>query len=742
MEIFYHQPAKAWEEALPAGNGTLGCMLFGGIEQEHLQLNEDSVWSGGPRDRINPDSAKALPEIRRLLRAGKIPEAEELALCALSGTPYSQRTYQTLGDLYMDFPELDPLQVNHYRRSLDLDHGILQVKFSIGDTWYTRKIFASYPDQVLVIQLQAEGREKLRFRCRMDRNRALDQSGHLGNDSIFFTGHNGEDGIAFSCMLRCIDTDGAAQVLGDFLLIENAEYATLCLCASTSFRAEHPIDECTIKLKKAGELGREKLLSRHSADFFEHMKTTRLELGEREKDEIPTDKRLFDYQNGTIDPGLEALYFQYGRYLLLSSSRPGSLPANLQGLWNSEYYPPWDSKYTININTEMNYWPAEICGLSECHLPLFDLLNRMKITGKETAMRMYGCRGFTAHHNTDIWADTAPQDQYIPASYWPMGAAWLCTHIWRHYQYTLDTKFLSEEFDTLQECVLFFEDYLEKNSDGYFVTNPSVSPENTYILPNGASGCICIGSTMDEQILRELFSNFLFAAQTLSINNEIVEKAKIILPHLRPTQIGSDGRLLEWEGEYGEAEPGHRHISHLYGLAPGKEICPDHTPDKALAAKRTLEYRLSHGGGHTGWSRAWITLLWARLQEGGAAYENLHTLLARSTFPNLMDNHPLKNGYVFQIDGNLGAITAIAEFFVQAKDGFIRLTPALPPCWETGRITGIALPGAARIDLEWKEGNLKKAIICSDYFWKNTIRYRDVTYSVSLNPGEPYIIIV
>lgn len=740
MELFYQQPAAVWEEALPAGNGTLGCMLFGGAAHEHLQLNEDSVWSGGPRDRINPDSAKMLPQIRRLLRAGKIPEAEELALCALSATPYSQRTYQTLGDLYLDFPELETAQVENYRRSLDLQRGLLDVRFTIGNTQYTRNAFISYPDQVLTIRLSTRGSDKLRFRSRMDRNRALDSSGHSGKDCIHFSGHNGEDGIAFSCMLRCIETDGNVQAVGDFLLIENATQATLCLSAATSFRTDDPLALCITRLAEAKKQGYENLLSRHLMDFNAHMETVRLELDNADKDGIPTDRRLDAYKNGESDPGLEALYFQYGRYLLLSSSRPGSLPANLQGIWNQEYYPPWDSKYTININTEMNYWPAEICGLSECHLPLFALLERMKHSGKETAERMYGCRGFTAHHNTDIWADTAPQDQYIPASYWPMGAAWLCTHIWQHYRYTLDREFLSAQFDTLEQCILFFEDFLEKDPQGYFVTCPSVSPENTYILPNGASGCICIGSTMDEQILRELFSNYLKAAQILSINNEISRKAKAILPLLRPTQIGSDGRLLEWEAEYGEAEPGHRHISHLYALAPGNEIHPDSTPEKALAARRTLEYRLKHGGGHTGWSRAWITLLWARLQEGNTAHENLRALLERSTFPNLMDNHPLKNGYVFQIDGNLGATAAITEFLVQSGADFIRLMPALPSAWKNGKAQGIALPGAAIISLEWQRNELIKAEISAKESWENKIFYKNKVYSISIKAGEVYSI--
>jgi len=733
MKLWYQSPAQKWEEALPAGNGTLGCMLYGGTAQEHLQLNEDSLWSGGPADRINPDCAAALPEIRQLLRDGRIPEAEELALAAMSGTPYSQRAYQTLGDLYIEYAGI--CETENYCRSLELETGALTVDFSADETMYSRKVYASYPDQVIVIELHAEGKNRMNLLLRMDRSRALDHSGRVEQNTIYYTGQTGRDGIAFCCMLRCINTDGNMRADGDILRIKNASSVTLCLSAGTSFRYENPFAYCNLTLDKLNSVKNEVLFARHCADFTPYMQSTTLKL-ENTADDLPTDKRLAAYAAGTEDAGLESLYFAYGRYLLLSSSRSGSLPTNLQGIWNKEYYPPWDSKYTININTEMNYWPAESCGLGDCHLPLFDHIARMKKTGSVTAQRMYGCRGFTAHHNTDIWADTAPQDQYIPATYWPMGAAWLCTHIWHHYRYTLDKNFLAEQFDTLEQAVLFFIDYLERDAQGYFVTNPSVSPENTYILPDGTSGCMCVGSTMDEQILRELFTNYLDSAKILSINNEITSQAEQILSALRPTQIGSDGRLLEWAAEYGEAEPGHRHISHLYGLAPGSEIHPDSTPELAEGARKTLEYRLSFGGGHTGWSRAWITLLWARLREGNIAHDNLRALLSNSTFPNLMDNHPLLGGYVFQIDGNFGATAAIVEFLVQSGVDFVRLLPALPESWACGEVKGIRLPGNAQISLKWKDHMLTEIEVTAASEWKNTILYKETAYPLTLGAGE------
>ena len=765
MELWYKRWAQRWEQALPAGNGRLGCMLFGAPAQEHLQLNEDSVWSGGPRCRLNPDAAGVLPRVREQLRRGEIPQAEELALMGLSATPNSQRCYQTLGDLYVENPDISEKNVENYRRSLLPDVGMLRVEFDEGDTHYTRTAFISHPDGVLSLWFTAEGAKKLHLLCRLDRDRALDESGRIGQDAICFTGQNGGDGIAFACMLRCIDTDGEMTAMGDILRIENATHAFFCLDAETSFRTAEPLEKCRQRLEAAKTLGFDRLWERHLEDFGPRMGRTRLTLAGEELDSLPTDERLRRYRRGESDPGLEALFFQFGRYLLLSSSRNGSLPPTLQGIWNREYYPPWDSKYTININIEMNYWPAETCGLSDCCQPLFDLLSRMRRTGAVTAREMYGCRGFTAHHNTDIWADTAPQDQYIPATYWPMGAAWLCTHIWEHYRYTLDRDFLRDNFETLEQCVLFFEDYLEQDGNGYYVTNPSVSPENTYIMENGVSGCMCIGSTMDEQILRHLFGQYLEAAAVLDTDNEITKKAREILPRLRPTQIGSDGRLLEWAKEYGEAEPGHRHISHLYGLTPGQEIDLYDTPALAAAARKTLETRLSHGGGHTGWSRAWIIRLWARLGEGGLAHDNLRAQLTGSVFMNLMDNHPYggraglredlegqealdflgshpdeESRYVFQVDGNLGASAAMAEFLVQEHGGQVRLLPALPEDWKSGSIRGVGLPGGVKLSLDWAEGRPGKVTLESGRDTEVQLRWREDCRRVQLTAGVPVTI--
>lgn len=736
MELWYSAPSACWEEALPCGNGRLGCMVFGHPAEERIQLNEESLWSGPPMDRLNPDSKAALPEVRRLLREGRVPEAEQLALKALSGTPENARAYQTLGDLLLDFEGVkEPVQ--DYRRALDLDHGVQQLSFTADDTTFTREIFCSAPDNVLVLRLQAQGKDRLRFRCRLTRPAGLDKVGRANGNTIWMCGSSGNGGVTYCAMLTAAHCDGTVGVVGEFLTVEDASDVVLLLTAATGFSTPDPRIACTQVLEKARALPFSDLRQRHLEDYRTLYGATALHLGDGSRDALPTDERLRAYAAGTADPGLEALYFAYGRYLLLSSSRPGSLPANLQGIWNEELAPPWGARFTININIEMNYWPAVLCGLADCEEPLFALLARLDAdeTGRRTAREMYGCRGFVAHHNTDLYADTAPQDQYIPASYWVMGAAWACTHIWRHYAYTRDRAMLKRYYFILEDSVTFFSDFLETDEDGYAATNPSVSPENTYILPDGTHGCMCIGPTMDNQILRELFDGFLKASEVLGRDNDLVRSIRELRARLRPTTVGPDGRLLEWSRPYGEAEPGHRHISHLYGLYPGREISPA-TPDLFAAARKTLETRLSYGGGHTGWSRAWIIGLWARLKEGEKAHENLRLLLKNSTFPNLMDSHPRGNGATFQIDGNFGATAAMAEMLVRSGETTAELLPALPAAWADGRVEGLRLQGNAGLSMTWRDGTLKEAVITADSPLELTLRLGSHTRAVQLNAGE------
>lgn len=730
--LWFAQPASKWEEALPIGNGRLGAMVFGGTTDERIQFNEDTLWTGKPHDYVRAGSGDALPEVRRLLAEGKIKETEVLARAKILSDPVRQKAYQPFGDLRLHFSPTGP--VSDYRRELDLDSAVARTTYRAGDVTYTREVIASNPDQVIAVRLTASQPGKLAFTLRMDSPHKDSAMQVLDKDTLQLTGRVQADGLRFESRVRALVTGGTIRADGPTLVIENADAATLLLVAATSFKnyediSADPAERCSQSFAKLSGRNFDTLLAAHTSDHRRLFRRVQIDLGSSAAASLPIDERVrraVAARNLDADPSLAALEFNYGRYLLIASSRPGGQPANLQGIWNELLAPPWESKWTTNINVEMNYWPAELANLAECHEPLFDLIGDLVISGARTAKSLYGSRGWVLHHNTDLWRGTAPINNID--GIWPTGGAWLCYHLWEHYLFSRDRDFLARRaYPAMKEASLFFVDSLVRDpKTNWLVTTPSFSPEQ---------GTLTAGPAMDIQLIRSLWQTTLEAARLLDADKDFSAQLAKLLPQLPPNQIGKHGQLQEWLDDVDVPNNNHRHMSPLWALYPGADITP---ADARMfdAAKLLLKWR---GEGSTGWSFAWRIPLWARVGDGDFAFRQLSGLLTKRTLPNLFDLCG-----PFQIDGNFGATAGIAEMLLQSHqrttDGkdtvVIDLLPALPKAWPTGSVTGLCARDGFEVDLAWQDGTLTRAAVRSKLGRPFQIRYAGETMSVKMPAGK------